>query len=327
MTKTTGTTPAEGTGVIRKKVWLYVIGILLVGLLVALPHIASAYAASVIFILLVYVGYAEGWNIMSGLTGYVNFGYSLFAGIAGYTSVILIIDYGLWWPIAWVIGGISASIVAFMLGMVMLRLRGSYFAIGMLALLLGIQLLFTSKYLSPITRGGYGLPFIEPMSFNAMYYSACVIALVSIFTTYKIITSRFGARLLAIREDEEAAESVGINATANKITAFCISAFFGGLMAGVHVAFQNYIEPHSAFNIHWTIVPIVMVLLGGPGSVWGPVIGAVILTFVEEFLWSYFTQAYMMIYGVVMVLLVLLMPGGIIEWLKSRGTLPKVRTI
>jgi branched-chain amino acid transport system permease protein len=211
--------------------------------------------------------------------------------------------------------------------MVMLRLRGSYFAIGMLALLLGIQLLFTSKYLSPMTRGGYGFPFIQPMSFTAMYYSALVIALVSIFTTYKIITSRFGARLLAIREDEEAAESVGINATANKITAFCISAFFGGLMAGVHVAFQNYIEPHSAFNIQWTIVPIVMVLLGGPGSVWGPVIGAVILTFVEEFLWSYFTQAYMMIYGVVMVLLVLLMPGGIIEWLKSRGTLPKVRTI
>jgi branched-chain amino acid transport system permease protein len=305
MNKATGITPAEGTEVIRKKVWLYVIGILVLGLLVALPHIASAYAATVIFILFVYVGYAEGWNIMSGLTGYVNFGYSLFAGIAG----------------------LSASIVAFILGMVMLRLRGSYFAIGMLALLLGIQLLYTSKYLSPITRGGYGFPFIEPMSFTAMYYSAFVIALVSIFTTYKIITSGFGARLLAIREDEEAAGSVGINATANKITAFCISAFFGGLMASVHVAFQNYIEPHSAFNIQWTIVPIVMVLLGGPGSVWGPVIGAVILTFVEEFLWSYFTQAYMMIYGVVMVLLVLLMPGGIIEWLKSRGTLPKVRTI
>lgn len=310
-----------------RKLWIYAVGILLLAFLIALPHIGSAYIASVFFILFVYVGYAEGWNIMSGLTGYVNFGYSLFAGVAGYVSVILIIDYGLWWPLGWIIGGIAASIVAFLLGLVMLRLRGSYFAIGMLALLLGIQLLFTSKYLSPMTRGGYGLPFIEPVSFTAMYYSACFIALLSIFATYKIITSRFGARLLAIREDEEAAGSLGINATANKIAAFLISAFFGGLMAGVHVAFQNYIEPHSAFNIHWTIVPIVMVLLGGPGSVWGPVIGAVILTFVEEFLWSYFTQAYMMIYGLVMVLLVLLMPGGIIEWLKSRGKLPKVRTI
>jgi len=166
MTKTTGTTPAEGTGVIRKKVWLYVIGILLVGLLVALPHIASAYAASVIFILLVYVGYAEGWNIMSGLTGYVNFGYSLFAGIAGYTSVILIIDYGLWWPIAWVIGGISASIVAFMLGMVMLRLRGSYFAIGMLALLLGIQLLLYEQIPLPDNERWLRISFYRTHEFH-----------------------------------------------------------------------------------------------------------------------------------------------------------------
>ena len=160
-----------------------------------------------------------------------------------------------------------------------------------------------------------------------MYYSAFFIALLSILTTYKILTSSFGARLLAIREDEEAVGSLGINAAINKITAFVISAVLGGLMSGVHVAFQNYIEPSSAFNIQWTIVPIVMVLLGGPGTIWGPVIGAVILTFVEEFLWSHFTQAYMMIYGGVMVLLVLLMPGGIIEWLKSRGNLPKIRAI
>lgn len=311
----------------RKRFWIYALGIFLLAFFLVLPHIASAYIASFFFILFVYVGYAQGWNIMSGLTGYVNFGYSLFAGVAGYVSVILISDYGLWWPIGWILGGIAAAIVALLLGLVMLRLRGSYFAIGMLALLLGIQLLFTSKYLSPITRGGHGFPFIEPMSFTAMYYSAYFIALVIIFATYKIITSRFGARLLAIREDEEAAGSLGINATANKIAAFIISAFFGGLIASVHVAFQNYIEPHSAFNIQWTIMPIVMVLLGGPGSVWGPVIGAVILTFVEEFLWSYFTQAYMMIYGFVMVLLVLLMPGGIIEWLKATGKLPKVRTI
>ena len=327
MSKSAQISSSKGIKIADRKLWIYFIGILLVGLLIALPHIASAYLASVIFILFVYVGYAEGWNIMSGLTGYVNFGYSIFAGIAGYVSVILIIDLGVWWPIAWVLGGISSSIVAVMLGMVMLRLRGSYFAIGMLALLLGIQLLFTSKYLAPITRGGYGLPFIIPVSFTVMYYSAGFIALLSIFMSYKIITSPFGARLLAIREDEEAAGSLGINATINKITVFVISAFFGGLMGSVHVAFQNYIEPHSAFNIHWTIVPIVMVLLGGPGTIWGPVIGAVILTFVEEFLWSHFTQAYMMIYGGVMVLLVLLMPGGIIEWLKSRGKLPKIRAI
>ena len=308
-------------------VWLYVFAVILLVLLMMLPHLASSYIVSVILTLFVYTGYAVSWNIMSGLTGYVNFGYSLFLGIASYTSVILVIDYKVWWPFGWILGGLSAVIMAFALGGIMLRLRGSYFAIGMLALLLGVKLLYTSKYLAPFTRGGYGLAFIEPLSLNAIYYALGFISLSCIVISYKIITSTFGARLIAIREDEEGVGSLGINATLNKIVAFALSAFLGGLISSGHIAFQNYIEPESAFNMHWTIVPIVMVLLGGPGSVWGPVIGATILTFVEEFLWSHFTQAYMMIYGVVMILLVLLMPGGIIEWLKNRGTLPKIRTI
>lgn len=307
--------------------WIYTIGMVVVGLFIALPHIASSYAVSVVLTLFVYTGYAVGWNLMSGLTGYVNFGYSLFLGIASYTSVILIIDHGVWWPMGWFLGGTSAVIAAVVLGGVMLRLRGSYFAIGMLALLLGFKLLYTSKYLAPVTRGGYGFAFIEPLSLNTMYYALGFLCVVSVFISYQVITSTFGAKLIAIREDEDGAGSIGINATFNKIAAFALSAFLGGLFSSGHIAFQNYIEPESAFNMHWTIVPIVMVLLGGPGSVCGPVVGAFILTFVEEFLWSHFTQAYMMIYGVVMILLVLLMPGGIIEWLKGRGTLPKIRTI
>lgn len=309
------------------KTWLYGLAIIIIGFLVALPYITTSYVVSVFFMLFVHAGYAMGWNIMSGMTGYVNFGYSLFMGVAAYTSVILIEDLGLWWPVSWLAGGIAAAVVAICLGSFMLRLRGSYFAIGMLALLLGTKLLFTSKYLAPLTRGGSGFPFIEPLSLNMMYYAMFFCVVAGIFFSYKIITSPFGVKLLAIREDEEGSGSIGINATINKMKAFALSAFFGGLIAGGHIAFQNYIEPEAAFNILWTITPIVMVLLGGPGTVWGPVVGAVILTFIEEFLWSYFTQTYMMIYGVVIVLIVLLMPGGIIAWLKNRGTLPKVRAI
>jgi branched-chain amino acid transport system permease protein len=310
-----------------KKKQLLVGGAILAGVFLILPWVSNPYILSVLFMIFVYVGYAQAWNIMSGLTGYVNFGYSLFVGVAGYGSVILMMDYGVWFPASWVGGGLVAAVVAFFLGAVMLRLRGSYFAIGMLALHIGTQLLFGSKYLTPLTRGGAGFPFIPSVSLNEMFYGALLVALATVYATYRILISPFGARLLAIREDEEAAGSLGINATTNKMAAFMLSAFFGGIMGGVHFTFQNYIEPHSAFSGKWTIVPIVMVLLGGPGTLWGPVIGAVILTLVEEFLWTYFTQAYMMIYGVIMVLLVLLMPGGIVEWLKARGTLPKIRTL
>jgi branched-chain amino acid transport system permease protein len=292
-----------------------------------LPHVANDYTITLILLMFVYIGYSTAWNIMSGLTGYVNFGFALFVGISSYTSVLLIADLNCWWPLAWVMGGISSAMIALLLGSFMLKLRGSYFAIGMLALMLGIKLLYTSKYLAPITRGGYGFAFIEPLSLKMMYYSLFFLATMNVFISYKVITSNFGARLIAIREDEEGAGSIGINATRNKVLAFVLSGFLGGLIASGHIAFQNYIEPESAFSGQWTIIPIVMVLLGGPGTLWGPVIGAVLLTFVMEFLWSYLTQSYMMAYGLIMILLVLLMPGGIVEWLKVKGKLPKIRSI
>lgn len=318
---------AEKFKIANKRLWLYSIAVILAALLIALPHIASAYIVAVVFLMFIFLAYAEAWNIMSGFTGYINFGYSVFAGTAGYTSAILIMDTGLWWPIGWVLGGVSASIVALILGSFMLRLRGSYFAIGMLAILIASPIIASSKYLSPITRGGYGFQFVQPVSTTMMYYAAFFIAVMCVFTAYKIITSGFGAKLLAIREDEEGASSIGINTTENKIKAFTISAFFAGLAAGPHFAFQNYIEPHSGFGLLLNIGPIVMVLLGGAGTLYGPVLGAVIVTFVEEFLWGTFTELYLTIYGVVIILLVVLMPGGIIEWLKSRGVLPKIRAI
>lgn len=310
-----------------KRLWLYAIAVILAVLLIALPLIASTYTVAVVFLLFIFITYAQAWNIMSGFTHYINFGYAVFAGVGGYTSVLLIMDTGLWWPIGWLLGGVSASIIALILGSFMLRLRGSYFAIGMLVILMASPVIATSKYLSPITRGGYGFAFIEPVSMTTLYYAAFFIALMCVFTAYKIITSGFGAKLLAIREDEEAAGSIGINTTENKMKAFAISAFFAGLAAGAHFAFQNYIEPQSAFSLHNNIAPIVMVLLGGAGTLWGPVLGAVIMTFVEEFLWGTFTKLYLTLYGVVIILLVVLIPGGIIDWLKNRGILPKIRAI
>lgn len=311
----------------NKRLWLYSIAVIVAALFITLPHVASTYIVSLILLMFVYIGYAEAWNIMSGYTGYINFGYAVFAGTGSYTSVILIMDYGLWPPIGWLLGGVSASILAVIIGSFMLRLRGSYFAIGMLCLLLAAPVLVTTEWLKPITRGGYGFQFIQPVSTTTMYYAAGLAAAICIFVAYKIITSAFGARLLAIREDEEGAGSIGINATEDKIKNFAISAFFAGLTAGAHFAFQNYIEPHSAFALHLNIMPIVMVLLGGLGTVWGPVLGAVIMTFVEEFLWASFPELYYSIYGIIVVVLVLAMPGGIVAWLKSRGTLPRIRAI
>jgi branched-chain amino acid transport system permease protein len=302
-------------------------GLVFLGGFLLLPQVTSQYITAVFFTLFVYIGYAVAFNIFSGLTGYIVFGNAFFIGVGGYTSVLLVIDLGIWWPIAWLLAGVSTAVLALIVGIFMLRLKGSYFAIGTLALLLAGKLVMSSKYLTPVTRGGYGFAFIEPLNVITMYYALFVIALLTILISYKVITSNFGSKLIAIREDEDGACSIGINATANKIEGFVLSAFLTGVVASGHVAFQNYIDPEAAFNFQYNITPILMALLGGLGTFLGPIIGAIILTFVQEFFWSTFTEAYLMIYGLVMVFLVLLMPGGIIEWLKKRGAVPKTRAI
>jgi len=312
---------------VNKKLCLYFIGIIAAALFITLPYVASRYIVTLVFLMFVYIGYAEAWNIMTGFTGYVNFGNVLFIGAGGYASVILIMDYGLWPPIGWILGGIFSSILAVIIGSFMLRLRGSYFAIGMLCLLLAAPVFVATEWLKPITRGGFGFQFIQPVSTTTIYYVAGVVTATCIFVAYKIITSGFGARLLAIREDEEGAGSIGINTTKDKISAFAISCFFAGLIGSIHISFQNYIDPHSAFNLWYNILPIAMVLLGGLGTVWGPVLGAIIMTFVEEFLWVSFPELYYSIYGIIIVVLVLAMPGGIVTWLKSKRVLPRMRAI
>lgn len=311
----------------RLKTSLIIIAIFSCIVFSILPIFSSEYILILILSMFVYIGYSIAWNIMSGLTGYVNFGFAAFVGVGSYASVLLITDLKMWWPLAWLCGGLASLLLAIILGSFMLKLRGSYFAIGMLSLLLGIKLLFSSKYLAFITRGGHGLSFIEPLDTKTMYYAIFVMTIISVIVSYKVITSKFGARLIAIREDEEGAASIGINTTKEKLFAFGLSAFLAGAIASGHIAYQNYIEPDSAFHGQWTIVPIVMVLLGGPGTVIGPIIGAIVLTLVEELLWSHFTQAYMIIYGIIMILLVMLMPGGVIEWLKGKDILPKHRGI
>lgn len=310
-----------------KKLKTAIVSIAVVGLcfFATLPVYTSDYVIIFALSIMVFIGYSVSWNLMSGLTGYVNFGFAAFVGMGSYASVLLIEDLNLWWPLGWFCGGLASMLLALFLGSFMLRLRGSYFAIGMLSLLLGIKLLFSSKYLAPITRGGEGLSFIQPLDTKMIYYALFFMTVLTIFISYKVITSKFGAKLIAIREDEEGAASIGINTTKEKIFAFALSGFLAGFIASGHIAYQNYIEPDSVFSGQWTIIPIVMVLLGGPGTVIGPILGAVVLTIVQESLWTYFTQSYMMIYGLIMILLVLMMPGGIIEWLKVKEILPKHR--
>jgi len=299
----------------------------LLAFLIAVPYFASDYWLTLLVLVFIFTVYASGWNLFSGLTGYTNFGLAWFIGVSGYVSSILIADYGFFWLLAWPIGAIFTSIVSIGVGYILLRIKGVYFAISMVALTEGTRELFGTKYLSPITHGGLGVPFVAGIQLSTLYWAILALAVCTVIICYKVFSSKFGLRLMTIREDEQGAETLGIHTTREKITAFILSAFLVGLAGSIHFTYQNYIDPPFAFNINLTLTAIVMTLFGGVGTVFGQLIGAILFTFIHEILWAEFTQLYMAIFGAILMGLILFFPQGLLGWMKERGILPRVRTL
>jgi branched-chain amino acid transport system permease protein len=300
---------------------------LLLAFLISFPLFATDYWITLLFLILVFTVYASGWNVFSGLTGYTNLGLAWFIGVSGYVSSLLIADYKFFWLFAWPIGALFVSFVSIGVGYILLRIKGVYFAISMVALTEGTRELFGTEYLEPITHGGKGVPFVAGISLPALYWSVLLLAFVTVFLCYKITSSKFGLRLMAIREDEQAAETLGIHTTREKIVAFSLSAFLTGLAGAIHFTYQNYIDPSFGFTIHLTLTPIVMALFGGVGTVFGPIIGATLFTFIHEILWAELTILYMAIFGAILMILILFFPQGLLGWMKERGILPRIRKI
>lgn len=299
----------------------------LMAILISFPLFASDYWITLLVLILIFTVYASGWNLFSGLTGYTNFGLAWFIGISGYVSSLLIADHKFLWVFAWLIGAFFVSLVSLGVGYILLRIKGVYFAISMVALTEGTRELFGTGFLEPITHGGKGVPFVANIKLPVLYWSILVWSFITVIVCYKITNSKFGLRLMAIREDELASETLGINTTKDKIVAFIISAFIVGFGGAIHCTYQNYIDPNYAFNIQLTLTPIVMALFGGVGTVFGPLIGATLFTFLHEILWAELTDLYMAIFGGFLMILILFFPQGILGWMKEKGVLPRTRKI
>jgi branched-chain amino acid transport system permease protein len=262
-----------------------------------------------------YVALAYGWNIISGYAGYFSFGQIAFFGVGAYATGLLVADLQWYWMLAALAGGAIACALAIPLGYVMLRLRGPFFAMGMFGMAQMVRVVVTAI---PATGSGSGL-FLPPgSSLTGVYYWTLAICLGAIGLTIWIDRSAFGLRLQALREDEQVAGTLGVDVTRAKITAFALSALIPGLLGGGYALFLTYIEPDAAFSSRLDLQSIVMAILGGVGTVWGPLVGGVVMTQISEALWAKFPQIYLMLFGGLLVGLLLALPRGIVPALARR---------
>ncbi|HLE44676.1 MAG TPA: branched-chain amino acid ABC transporter permease [Methylomirabilota bacterium] len=294
------------------------VGLLLLGLY---PRVASGYGIRFMLQLFMWVALAQSWNLISGLTGYVSFGHVAFFGTGAYATAILVTTHGWPWPAAAVGGGVAAALLALLIGYPCLRLKGPYFAISMLGLNEVMRVLVS--YFEGLTGGGLGLSLPTLYASVAIYYAMGLAALAATGAAHLIITSRFGLRLMTIREDEVAAEAMGIDTARYKLYAFLLSAFVPGVVGGLFARDLGYIEPVAVFPLAFTITMIVMALFGGKGTVWGPVLGAAALFVFQELVWARFLYLHQILFGAIIILVVLFVPRGILGVLQQRYRLPR----
>jgi len=293
---------------------------LLVGLALVIPQFASDYYVSFLLQLLMMVALAQSWNLISGMTGYVSFGHAAFFGIGAYAGTLLLQGGSPWWLTVLEAGAI-AGLVSVPLGLLTLRLRGPYFAIAMLGLNEVGRAIATLWV--DVTRGGNGItisPAILP-SLSSNYYTMLLLAAAVTALTAWVYHRRFGLELRAIREDEGAAEMVGVNTTRNKLTAFVLSALVPGAVGTVYAFYTSYVNPSSVFSPALNIQMIVMVILGGSGTVWGPVLGATLVMILRELLWANFPALHLAAVGGLLLLCMLFLPGGLLSLGQSRRRL------
>jgi branched-chain amino acid transport system permease protein len=290
-------------------------------LLAGYPMVASGYGLRFMLQLFMWVTLAQSWNVVSGLTGYVSFGHVAFFGIGAYATGILVAHHGWHWIGASLAGGMTAVVLALVIGYPCLRLRGPYFAIAMLGL--NEVMRVVASYFESLTGGTLGLSLPTLYASTALYYAMGLAAAAVTAAAYGIITSRFGLRLMTIREDEVAAEAMGIDTARYKLYAFLLSAFWPGVVGGFFARDQGYIDPIAVFPLAYTITMIVMALFGGKGTVWGPVLGAVCLFVFQELVWARFLYLHQFLFGAIIALVVLYMPRGVLGMLQQRYRLPR----
>ncbi len=282
-----------------------------------LPFQVSVYYRSFAMFTMMYVVLALSWNIISGYTGYINFGHVVFYGVGAYASGILVADYGWNWLLSLLVAALTGVVVAIIIGYPVLRLKGPYFAIAMLGAAEGTRVLATVW--DSLTHGGNGINMPNVENSIETYFAMMVLMLITIAVSYWVGHSRFGIRLNAIREDEVAAGALGINTTLYKLAAFSLAGIFAAVAGAIQANKTLYLDPDTEFFILITITMKLMAMLGGKGTVIGPIVGAILLYTVQEVVWVRFPQAHLIAFGVFLILVARFMPRGIVGLWIDRG--------
>lgn len=280
------------------------------GILPAMPFGSKANLTLLISLFTI-AAMASSWNILAGYVGHINLGHVAFFGIGSLVTRLLWLEQD--WPflVAFVVGGLAAALAALLVGAPALRLKGIYFSIGTLAFAEALRLT-VGNVLPRVSR----LPGPALRSYDIVprYYLSLAVLVIIVLFVFWLSRSKLGLGMMAVREDEEAARSIGINTFFHSLAAFVLSAFFAGLVGGTFAFFHVGYYPNFAFVPVWTFDALIVTFIGGIGTLAGPLVGAGFFVLVRDVLASNLVNFHLIIFGALFIFIVLVLPGGFIEF-------------
>jgi branched-chain amino acid transport system permease protein len=313
--------------------------LILLAILIVFPWIVrDPYYLHLMILVLMWVAIGSGWNLIAGYTGQVSFGDAAFFGAGAYTAGLLSAKLGIsaWWGLA--LGGIAAVIIAFPFGWICFRLRGAYFALATLAL--NEVCRHAATIWESLTGGMVGILIMQTfVSKIPYYYIALTLAVMSIVAIEVVIKSKWGYYFVSIREDQDAAESMGIDTHHYKMISLCLAAYMTGIAGSLYMNYMGFIDPSVVFSLHdISIMAILVGIVGGVSTIYGPAVGAFIMVAVSEIFRSggfglldrlakssdstililiakNVKEAHVLGFGLLVVLVILFLPNGIVgDW-------------
>ena len=270
------------------------------------------YTHNIIGLTFMFMAAALAWNWLGGYVGQISFGHSAMFGVGGFVAARLILTADLPFWLAWIVGGLAAGGYAVLWGHPTLRLRGPYFSIATIGV--GEATRLVATYWSEFTGGSSGLSLPldagAPSKYELYWYGLYLLA-AAVAVSYWLRRSRIGLALSAIKEDVEAAGDLGVNATLYQDLVLFLSGVMVGVCGGFYASYQSFIDPTDMFSFDRSISFILMGVIGGIGTVLGPTGGAVVFVVIQEFLLASYSQLYLGLYGLLLILIILFEPLGL----------------
>lgn len=276
--------------------------------------VKDAFIIQVFFRVAIFAVVGVAWNLIGGYAGQLSMGHAAYFGLGGYGFSLLHMNLGIgMWP-SLLLGSAIAGFAAMVIGSITFRLRGHYFTLSTIA---SAEIVRIVALNASFTHGAIGILspslFARPAADAKFYVTAVVLLAASLAFARWTHGSRFGYYLRAIRQDESTAMAVGIDPARYKLLALAPSALLTGMAGGLYTSFSQFVSPESILSSDISVQAAVIAMLGGTATVWGPLVGSVILTISSEVFKAFFKEAHLLIYGLLLIVVVLVLPGGVMS--------------